>query len=275
VDPLLFEMLVEALDPKRPLLERDAAAKVLARASLTDAPLLQLLPSLSLVGPLELTRLLDAFGRTRSEEVGLRFVSALKTAKAFTGLRADLVAARLTNFPASVQAKGRELVASLNTDAAKQKAHLEDLAGSLKRGDIRRGQAIFNSPKAACATCHAIGYLGGHVGPDLTKIGEIRTERDLLESILYPSASFVRNFEPMIVVTRDGEEQSGILQRETPEEVVLVTGVGGEVRMPRANIAELRPGTVSVMPQGLDTQLSGQELSDLLAFLKGTKWGAQ
>jgi len=45
--------------------------------------------------------------------------------------------------------------------------------------------------------------------------------------------------------------------------------------VPRANITELRPGTVSVMPQGLDTQLNSQELSDLVAFLKGTKWGAQ
>jgi len=275
VDPLLFEMLGEALDPKRPLIERDAAAKVLSRASLTDAQLRQLLGSLPLVGPLELTRLLDAYARSHSEEVGLQFVAALKRAKAFTGLRADLVAARLTNFPPTVQAKGRELVELLNTDSAGQKAHLEELSGSLKRGDIRRGQAVFNGPKAACATCHAIGYLGGHVGPDLTKIGEVRTERDLLESILYPSASFVRNFEPMILVTRDGEEQSGILQRETADEVVLVTGVGAEVRTPRANIAEMRPGTVSVMPQGLETQLSGQELSDLLAFLKGTKWGAQ
>jgi hypothetical protein len=36
----------------------------------------------------------------------------------------------------------------------------------------------------------------------------------------------------------------------------------------------MRPGTVSIMPAGLETQLSKQELADLLAFLKGTKWGA-
>jgi hypothetical protein len=37
----------------------------------------------------------------------------------------------------------------------------------------------------------------------------------------------------------------------------------------------MRPGTVSIMPSGLDEQLSRQELADLLAFLKATKWGAQ
>jgi hypothetical protein len=41
------------------------------------------------------------------------------------------------------------------------------------------------------------------------------------------------------------------------------------------DVAELRPGTVSVMPTGLDEQLSKQELADLLAFLKNTRWGPQ
>ena len=43
----------------------------------------------------------------------------------------------------------------------------------------------------------------------------------------------------------------------------------------RADIVDMRPGTVSVMPAGLDQQLSHQELADLIAFLKATKWGAQ
>jgi len=37
----------------------------------------------------------------------------------------------------------------------------------------------------------------------------------------------------------------------------------------------MRPGAVSLMPQGLEEQLSRQELADLLAFLKNTRWGAQ
>ena len=53
-------------------------------------------------------------------------------------------------------------------------------------------------------------YLGGHVGPDLTNIGQARTERDLLESIVYPSASFVRSYEPIIVVTTDEYDRLGL-----------------------------------------------------------------
>ena len=59
-------------------------------------------------------------------------------------------------------------------DAAKQKAHLEELLTGVAGGDIRRGQAIFNGTKASCSACHAIGYLGGRVGPDLTSIGQVR-----------------------------------------------------------------------------------------------------
>jgi putative heme-binding domain-containing protein len=146
------------------------------------------------------------------------------------------------------------------------------LALKSENGDVRRGQALFNGQKAACSTCHAIGYLGGNLGPDLTRIGQVRTERDLLESIVFPSASFVRSFEPMVVVTKSGDEHSGIVRRDAPDEVVIATGPTSEEHIPRADIVELRAGTVSVMPQGLDQQLTRGELADLLAFLKATKW---
>jgi hypothetical protein len=54
---------------------------------------------------------------------------------------------------------------------------------------------------------------------------------------------------------------------------VLGTGPDTEVRITRADIVEMRPGAVSVMPAGLDQQLTKQELADLIAFLKNPKWG--
>jgi len=119
-----------------------------------------------------------------------------------------------------------------------------------------------------------MGYLGGKVGPDLTTIGQVRTEMDLLEAILYPSASFVRSYEPVTVKTKDGEPHSGILRGDNEQGVLLVSGPNMEERIARSEIADMRPGTVSIMPAGLETQLNKQELADLLAFLKATKWGA-
>ena len=141
-------------------------------------------------------------------------------------------------------------------------------------GDVRRGQSLFNSPKGACATCHAIGYRGGKLGPDLTSIGQIRSERDLLEAIVFPNASFVRGYEPLVVTTTTGATHSGVLKAEQPDELILTIGESQEARIPRTEVADMQPGAVSVMPTGYGDQLSRQELADLLAFLKGTKWGA-
>ena len=55
---------------------------------------------------------------------------------------------------------------------------------------------------------------------------------------------------------------------ETPEEIILATGAKEEARIQRSDIEEIRPSTVSIMPAGLDTQLTRQQLADLIAFLK-------
>ncbi|HVY69030.1 MAG TPA: hypothetical protein VHH73_03840, partial [Verrucomicrobiae bacterium] len=66
-----------------------------------------------------------------------------------------------------------------------------------------------------------------------------------------------------------------VVRRDAADEIVLVTGPDAEVHIARNDISEMRPGTVSVMPQGLDEQLNRQELADLVAFLKNTRWGPQ
>jgi putative heme-binding domain-containing protein len=116
-----------------------------------------------------------------------------------------------------------------------------------------------------------MGYLGGKVGPDLTRIGGVRTERDLLEAVVFPSASFVRSYEPVKATTLDGRAFQGVLKADTPDELVLTTSATEEVRVARKDVDEVTPGTVSVMPSGLDQQLTKQELADLIAFLKASK----
>jgi putative heme-binding domain-containing protein len=163
------------------------------------------------------------------------------------------------------------LLAELNVDAAKQKARLDELEKFLPGGNRDRGRRLFESAQTACSTCHQVGYLGGKVGPDLSRIGTIRTERDLLESIVYPNASFVRSYESMIITTADAEEHSGVLREDSASTITLITGAGSEMRLARPDIHDMRPGTVSLMPQGLDEQLSKEDMADLVAFLKSLK----
>lgn len=267
----LFAFLVSQLSQTQPAPQQLVAAQVLQRAKLSNEQLLQLAAAVRTAGPLEIGPLLDAFAKTEDQRIGRALAESLKTAKAVTSLRADVVRSRLAKFGPDVQKEGDSLAARLNPDAGQQKARLDTLLATLPQGDVRRGQLIFNSPKAACSTCHEIGYVGGHVGPDLTRVGAIRSERDLLESIVYPSSSFVQSFEPSMVITHSGNNQYGIIRKNDAQEVVLVTGPNQEARVPKSDVKEIRPGTVSLMPAGLGEQLSSQELADLLAFLKACK----
>lgn len=274
VEPALMTFLCANIDPTKSVAMRGAAAGVLAKAKLTEAQLITLAGTLTVAGPMEVAKLLPAFEHSTNEATGLRLMAALKESKGLVGVQPDTLKAVAKKYPATVQEQADALLASLNADAEKQKAQLETLLASLPPGDIRRGQLVFNNPKAACASCHRMGYLGGNVGPDLTAIGPTRTERDLLEAIVFPSASFVRSYEPYTIVTKNDEDYSGVLRKDAPDEVVLATGPNAEVRVARTDITEMRPGRVSLMPAGLDQQLSKQELSDLVTFLKNTKWGA-
>ena len=177
----------------------------------------------------------------------------------------------MDRFGLGVKPEAESLYKAIEADSADRRGQLEALLGNLSGGDIRRGQAIFNSPKAACVTCHAIGYVGGKLGPDMTKIGQVRTERDLLESIVLPSASFVRSYEPVAVATKDGKVISGILRKDAPDEVVIAVAADRDERINRDQVEEIQPGTVSVMPAGLDKQLTPGELADLIAFLKACR----
>jgi putative membrane-bound dehydrogenase-like protein len=271
VKPPHFTLLRTHLDREQPVATRALAVDVLSRAKLNAEQLLALAEELEKVGPMEVDRLLEAFAQSTADKVGERLIAALKESPARSALRVDAIKQRLAKYGPKVQSRAEELYALLDADAVKQKAKLEELLAKLKDGDVRRGQVVFNGTKAACATCHAIGYVGGKVGPDLTRVGSIRTERDLLESIVFPSASFVRSYEPVLVTTKRGKTHNGLIKKDTPEEIVLTIGADQEVRIAREEIDEIVPSKVSIMPAGLDQQLTTQELADLVAFLKACR----
>ena len=116
-----------------------------------------------------------------------------------------------------------------------------------------------------------MGYLGGRAGPDLTRIGRIRNERDLLEAILFPSVSFVRSYEPTTIVTVDGRVLNGVVRNETSREITLQLDAQKILHLPVEEIDQRQQGTVSIMPAGLDKQLTAQQLADLVVFLRATK----
>jgi putative heme-binding domain-containing protein len=271
LEPALFEFLLSCLAPAQPPLLRATAADAVGQLKLGDDQMQQLAGVLPGAGALELPRLLAAFEKGGSTETGKQLLAALEKSLAAKGLRAEVLGRAVERFPEEVRRHALPLIVRLAEDRGKQKARLDELYKAAAGGDAQRGRQVFLGAKATCAACHAVGGQGGQIGPDLTKIAAIRTDRDLLEAVVFPSASFVRGFEPYVVTTKKGQTISGVIRRETAEALVLATGPATEARVLRADVEEIEPGKVSVMPEGLDTQLTRQELADLLAYLMTLK----
>jgi putative heme-binding domain-containing protein len=261
---------IDLLHRDKPGPVRAAAADLLTRQPLPAVVLPRLAAALATVPPAEVGKLLPAFDRSADEAAGVALVAALSDPAVRGVVRAEQVKPTLDKYPPRVRAAAEKLYALLAEARRDELARLDELVKELPAGDVRRGQAVFNG-KGQCATCHKIGYVGGLVGPDLTRVGGIRSERDLLESIVFPSASFVRSYEPVRVVTTDERTFNGILKKDAPDEIIVVVAADKEERVARADVASITPSTVSLMPSGLDQQLTSQDLADLVAFLKACK----
>ena len=265
----LFDFIASQLTASPSPSDRIAAAQILGHSALDTDEQLATTELIRTAGPLEIDPLLRAFDRAKDSSVGMKLVVALKQARSLRSLHADTLKLRLKNFGPEVQHEAEPLfgATSARTPGNKKPGSISFCA--LPPGDVCRGQVLFNGTKASCFACHSIGFVGGHVGPDLTRIGQIRAERDLLESIVFPSASFVQSFEPVMVETTDGERQYGIVRKNDAEEVMLVTGPNLEVHIPKSKLKRMLPGAVSLMPDGFDQVLAPQELADVVAFLPG------
>jgi putative heme-binding domain-containing protein len=132
--------------------------------------------------------------------------------------------------------------------------------------DPVRGEAVFRQASLGCQQCHAIGGAGGRVGPDLSGIGASAQLEYLLESILLPDKIIREGYNTAHLILNDGKAISGIVVRETPQELVLRTPTVDELVVAKKEIDE-RNGGGSLMPQGLTSLVTDAELADLVRFL--------
>jgi putative heme-binding domain-containing protein len=147
-------------------------------------------------------------------------------------------------------------------------------AACLNAGDAVRGARVFHTAQLACTTCHSTGAGPVALGPDLARLPSgIDAEQlaaYLVEALLAPSATIRPEYRGMTIVNDEGQSLTGIVARETPDEVVLrdASAAGRELSIPRASIEASIPSTVSLMPAGLVNLLADREqFLDLVAYL--------
>lgn len=268
IDDGTFAWLTGQLDKAQPAPSRQQAAGILAQAALTDTQLIALADGqIATADAFVLPRLVSAFDRSTSAVVGTALVKALeRSTDRLDVLSEPDLAARLSKFPEPVARSAAPLMLALRQRQNARLKRLESIDAGLGRGDIDAGRRLFFG-KATCSTCHAVGKEGATFGPDLSNIGEIRSRHDILEAILYPSASFAREYETWRVRTRTGEN-TGVIKEQLADAIVIETGPGASVRIPRPAVVAVEPVEFSAMPPGLEQILSSSELANLMAYLE-------
>lgn len=136
-------------------------------------------------------------------------------------------------------------------------------------GDVGRGRVVFTKN---CAGCHRVGDLGVNVGPDISDSRTQKPEQYLVH-ILDPNRVIDSNFFAYTVVLADGRALTGLVVSEAGGAVTLRQQDGKEVTLGRDEIDTISNGGVSLMPVGMERSVTVPEMADLIAFIKGWRYG--
>jgi putative heme-binding domain-containing protein len=150
---------------------------------------------------------------------------------------------------------------------------LEELAEFVK--PLQAGRAFevgHNAFKvSSCIACHKIGNEGQEFGPDLTKLDEAkRTPEAILQSLLTPSEKIDEKYVSQTIVLTSGKIVTGMVLAETPENVTLIENPLAKTKplvIPKGDIEERAKSPKSIMPEGLLSKLTREEVLDLIAFI--------
>ncbi len=141
-----------------------------------------------------------------------------------------------------------------------------NIALNKEKGDPIRGKELFTKH---CAVCHQLHGEGGRAGPDLTT-SDRKNRMYLLANIIDPSGYIRPEFVTYSVLTKDDRKLSGIATDSAGESVTLVNVVNNAVvktTLAKADIAEMLPSPVSLMPEKLLDTLTEPQVADLFAYL--------
>jgi putative heme-binding domain-containing protein len=149
---------------------------------------------------------------------------------------------------------------------------MDDFKGAfdapLKGRNFNRGKEMFQV--AGCYQCHNVQGQGGHVGADLSKVGQEYPGAELLRQILDPSAKIKDEFRVVAVFLKNDQRYKGMIVKREGETIQLAENLqepDKTISIKKADISRVTPSDVSPMPTGLLVTLSRDEILDLLAFI--------
>jgi len=130
--------------------------------------------------------------------------------------------------------------------------------------DVARGHAVY---RKICFQCHRAGSEGHAVGPDLVSV-QNKSPDDLLIAILDPNREAQPIYTTYTAATLQGQVYTGIIAAETAASLTLRRAEAKEDTVQRDQLDELLSNGVSLMPEGVEKDLSPQQIADVIAFIK-------
>jgi putative membrane-bound dehydrogenase-like protein len=293
--PVFAEARIIAVNPQAPLEQRQLAARLLGRGLDEQEGDRKVLTSLlTPQTPAELQVVAVAtLGKVRTIDSAKVMLAGWKGyGPAVRAQVLDTLLGRLEWVPPLLDVIDNKLILPSEVDAIRRQRLLEHKTESIRvraqrifgastsvdrlklvdsyrpalalKGDAGKGSALFQK---TCAACHQLGGLGQPVGPDLAaeagKPGEV-----LLIAILDPNAAVETRYISYTATTKNGLIVSGLLASETGSSITLIAADGKKHVMARADLDELASTGKSVMPEGLDKDITVDQMADLLAFLR-------
>ena len=85
--------------------------------------------------------------------------------------------------------------------------------------------------------------------------------------MLEPSSRIAPGFQPVVVATRSGKVETGVVRGEDDRFLELADSEARITRIPKSDIDVRRVGEISVMPARSAEALSPAEFADLIAYL--------
>jgi putative membrane-bound dehydrogenase-like protein len=154
----------------------------------------------------------------------------------------------------------------VNSDRAKVVTSYQ--ASLTLAADALRGKEVFVKH---CASCHKVADVGVQVGPD---ISDSRTQQpaQILTNILDPNRAIDNNYFRFVALTAEDQVIEGMIAEETSDAIVLRGQNNVRTTLKRADLQELKATGVSLMPEGLESQIDPQAMADLISFIKNWRY---
>jgi putative heme-binding domain-containing protein len=133
--------------------------------------------------------------------------------------------------------------------------------------DGTRGERVF---ERECMACHKLGERGHSVGPNLASV-QRRTPEELLLHIIDPNREVAPDYLEYAVSLDDGRVLTGLVVAESAGSLTLRRPGGAEDTVLRTSIEDVAGTGKSLMPEGLESRVSPQEMADVIAFLRGAQ----